>query len=442
MKRRKTTEAEPAPESISQWRRRFALDRRREDREKGKTAALQRKQETFRRKVREADDKKAPVTTRTKGYYPFLREYPENADETGCREINVKKKRTALKVIALVLLAVIAFSAGYILTRGSLLNSREPVEIPGREETEAPAEVSVWRHVSADLLADGDPDAIAAFLDEAGATTAVFPFKDENGYVYFDVGEYHGMSADRLLPYAWDVVERVQEKGYKTAAYICCFQDTVCAWSEPYIAVNRAASEDGAVWSDNAGKSWLNPYSEGARSYLLRLVEKAGEAGFDYIVLDQVAFPTDVGVSQPTYPGEADFTGTRNALLRSFVADAVARAGTAKTALAVKTAGLAPDAPDNAPPYYGHMLGSAAGTLLADARVSVQPKNVTVGNETFLSPDSLPFVFVLAVGDELKSGLERAGAANRPALWVDAGKDLSEALDAARLSGVGTAVVR
>ncbi len=439
-KRRKKTDA-PA-ESMSQWRRRFALDRRREDREKEKNADLQRRQEIFRKRIHEADDKKAPLTSRTKGYYPFLAEYPANTDETGCREITPPKKRRRGRAVLLLALAALVFALGFILTRTALLYSREPVAIPefGGQEEE-PYAADLWMRVPDAAFAAGDANAVAAALDRNGAKTAVIPFKDEGGYVYFDVGEFHGMSADKQIPGAAGTVQALHNKGYKTAAYICCFRDTVFAWSEQAAAVQSAAADGDAVWTDNAEESWLNPFSEDARAYLLRLVTAAGEAGFDYIILDAVGFPTDVGVSLPVFPGEADYAGTRNALLRSFVAEAVSAAGDAKTVLAVKTGGLDPAAPETLPPYYGNLLGAAAGTLLADARPSLQPKNVTVGEETFQNPASLPFVFMLAVGDALQNALGADNPAVRPALWVEAGGTLSDALDAAALSRVETVVI-
>ena len=109
--------------------------------------------------------------------------------------------------------------------------------------------------------------------------------------------------------------------------------------------------------------------------------------------------------------------------------------------LAVKTGGLDPAAPETLPPYYGNLLGAAAGTLLADARPSLQPKNVTVGEETFQNPASLPFVFMLAVGDALQNALGADNPAVRPALWVESGGTLSDALDAAALSRVETVVI-
>ena len=78
---------------------------------------------------------------------------------------------------------------------------------------------------------------------------------------------------------------------------------------------------------------------------------------------------------------------------------------------------------------------------MADARPSLQPKNMTVGDETFVSPASLPFVFALAVGDALRAGLQAADSRCAPALWIENGRALTDETDAARLSDVPTVVL-
>ena len=440
MKKRKQTTTPSPAESVSQWRRRFALDRRKEGREKEKNAVRQRRQETFRRKVREAGGDKAPETARTKGYYPFSRTYPAETDENGCREVR-KPTRRVRRIVFAAVAALLAFALAYTGVTGVRLLAKEKADDSSPAPTEPAYQANVWQTVPESMLRAGNADAIAGMLEKAGASTAVFPFKDETGYVYFDVGSFHGMTADRQIASAADTVRAVQELGYRTAAYLCCFSDNLCAWAEPDFAVRRNTTEETDVWLDNSGGAWLNPYSDDARNYLLGLVEKTAAMGFDYVLLDRVAFPTDVGISQPTYPGEETYTGSRNALLKSFVAEAVAKAGDTRTVLAVEAAALQPDAPDTAPPYYGNLLNTAAGTLLADARPSLQPKNMAVGAETFVSPANLPFVFALAVGDALQAGLAAANGNSAPALWIENGDMLADELDAARLSDVPTVVL-
>ena len=222
------------------------------------------------------------------------------------------------------------------------------------------------------------------------------------------------------------LVAALKEKKIPCAAYISCFKDSTAPENDAELSVLRTGAQGGR-WTDSAGNGWLNPFSAEAREYVLRSVAAAADEGFAYIVLDNVCFPPDSGSAPAYYAGESDYSGTRNQLLRGFVHDAVVKAGAAQTILMLRASGLEPGANAERAPYYGSLLDTNAGFVCADARLSVQAKNVSVGGKTFDEPGDIPFAFMLAMG-ELAAG--NAGEA-RVLLCVDADANAEEGAAAA-----------
>lgn len=371
------------PENRTQETPPAALRKLQMRREKEKKDVMSERNAVFLKKMRGASARKAPFTLRTKGYYRFSRDYPADVDGDGLRENAEQKKHARRRGLLMAAVLVLVFCASFIAAKTAwYISTAAPRQAPAA--TDAPA-ASLPKAGMRFTGALNDEDASARTLQAlqaADADIAVLDLKDGAGIVFDNAG----------------LVSAIHAEGRKAAAYICCFRDPAAAEADNSMAVRSNAEED-SLWKDNAGDSWLNPFSAAAREYLLTLVTNAADSGYDYILLDSVCFPSDAGSSVAGYPGENEFTGTRNQLLRGFVNDAVAKAGTAKTILMCKLAAFDPDAPADKAPYYGNLLGTSAGTLCADARLSVQPKNVTVGETVFNEPSGIPFAFTLGVGE-------------------------------------------
>lgn len=430
MKKEKKANLNPAGETISQWRARFALNRRKENRDREKLTLEMKRRQAFQEKLRFADEKKAPFTRRTRGYYRFTRDYPGTVDPDGCRENAPAKRRITGRRLAVVFSCILVFCLGYTLTKAGVYISEEPAASGPAQVEEEKTSSETALHFSYGDLSSGDLAQLTGALKRKDAQIAVFEFKDEYGYVMFGVGSFMGQSADRRIDSAFQTVRALKTAGYKTAAYISCFKDSVVPQADLSYAV-RKNTEEGDYWTDNSGAGWLNPFSAAARNYILNLISRASAGGFDYIILDNVCFPTDAGTAQAVFPGENDYAGSRNQLLRGFISDAVNRAGRGKTVLLGKYTAFDPAADEKTAPYYGNLLDTSAGILMADARPSAQAKNITVGKDNFMSAEAIPFVFVLSVGEYAQSGVEKSGKSSLTALCVENAKSLPDQLDAA-----------
>ena len=400
--------AEARSEGIRREKRRRALTRIQKKREEEKSDASRERDAVFTKKLADAPARRAPLTRRTRGYYRFSKVYPAKVDEKGMREnADRKSHRRTLRLIW-ALGVVLVFCCAYMLTRAAVLISRIPAaEAPATPET---TEAGPGKLVRVGPEA-GDADAVAEAVRAQGGTTALFEFKAEDGVI----------SAGRA-----PLVAALKKMDIPCAAYISCFKDSAAPKERASLSVLRTGGEGGR-WTDNAGNGWLNPFSEAAREYVLQAVEDASQEGFAYIVLDNVCFPTDSGSAPAFYEGEKEYIGTRNQLLRGFVFDAVQRAGAAQTVLMLRSVGLEPGADPERAPYYGNLLETSAAFICADARLSVQQKNVTVNGRAFDTPGNIPFAFMLAVGE-----LAEANAGEtRVLLCFDADENADEGAAAA-----------
>lgn len=417
-------------------KRAFALRMRRRSREQEKRSAEQEQLRVFVRRTKSASGKKAERTARTRAYYRFAREYPANVDAEGFRENEPpRKKKHAAALIALC--AVLAFCLAFVLTKTGLLLSREaPADAGETEQPPAQASLLGYYRFPYDVYAGGDTEAMRETLRANNCGAALFEIKSESGYVNLATESISVAGRRGAEPEA--TLAALREAGVKTCAYISCFLDPLAAEWEPDMAVLR---DDGGVWADNAGDGWLNPFSVSARAYIARIVEAAADAGFDSVLLDHVCFSADSGTSMAYYPGEANSSLTRNGVLAAFVEEAVEAAGGAEVIVMCRYPAFDPVAAADLPGYGGSLLQTAAGALCADARLSRQQKNCSVGTAHFADPAAMPFVFTLAVGDYAAGGVADSLSGADVLVCVENDDALSETLEAVRLSGATGCVI-
>ena len=416
--------------NIEQWRKDFALGRRQETREKQRQAEAQERLQVFIRRTREASGKKAQKTARTRGYYRFSKTYPSNVDAEGFREPPPSpggKKRIWLCVLC----GLLAFCLSFVVTKTSLLISKETPENAVQDEDLTPpaAKLRMLRFSYEDYAA-GNAAAVVETLNANGCNAALFEIKSPSGYVNLAMPEFAAAGKREVDPSA--MLEQIKAAGCETAAYISCFLDPLAARWEVSMAVRRT-NDQGDVWTDNAGFAWLNPFSQAARTYVSQIASSAAKAGFDYIVLDNVCFSSDSGTAMPYYPGEDGAGVSRNAVLNAFVEDIVTSASGARVIVMCRFSAFDPLADADLPAYGGNLLQTAASALCVDARLSFQQKNVAIGTERFSDPASLPFVFTLAAGDYAVQGITDALSGAESMICIENGDTLADTLRAVKL---------
>src|SRR5699024_5906282 len=117
----------------------------------------------------------------------------------------------------------------------------------------------------------------------------VIDIKDDFGNLTFEPDEdspYYDISK----PYINDpiqMMETLEENNIYPIARIVVFKDSVLAENRPELSF----LENGKVWTNNRGESFVNPYMKEVWEYNLEIAKKAIELGFQDIQLDYVRYP-------------------------------------------------------------------------------------------------------------------------------------------------------
>jgi hypothetical protein len=99
-------------------------------------------------------------------------------------------------------------------------------------------------------------------------------------------------------------------------ARIVVFKDRGLAEKKPELAIRTTG---GAVWKDNKGKPWVNPYDHRVWDYNVAIAKEALDMGFQEIQWDYVRFPdvTDAVRRTMAFPGSGGKTRWQN--IRDFI---------------------------------------------------------------------------------------------------------------------------
>lgn len=429
-------------ENIRQWRKTFIFNKRTALREQKKSEIEQQKAEIFERKRQAASDKRAPLTIKTKSFYRFSKDFPNNVDDKGFRENDIiSPKRKKIIFWSTIAVCILAFCFAFTLSRtGIELSMREPSTSIAESENNKNSSAFAAYHFTFEELRKGDIDEMKAKLKKAGCDTAVFEYKTEHGYVIFPSKTVIGGSANKRLSSSIKTVQKLGEEGIKTAAYISCFKDTVASVADLTYAVRQTSSEGGS-WRDNSDNGWLNPFSSNTTEYILTLVKEASEAGFDYIFLDNVCFSTDAGSAKAYYTGESDSKYDRNTVLQLFITECQKKADKSRVIVMCDISAYNSKAVSDGK-YAGNLLTFGAKNLAVDLRLSKQPKTVKIGGNEFSLVNELPYVFVLDACEYAAEELTTAGSAPSEAFVVlENSASLTDQISAAKFGGFSNIIV-
>lgn len=142
----------------------------------------------------------------------------------------------------------------------------------------------------------GKPEAFRTLLnlvEETALNAMVINIKDEQGRATYDtsVAAFRDINAVSVQISDIEGLLRLTEAyGVYTIGRLVTFQDSTLPSHNPGLAVKRP---DGALWRDDNGRAWTDPFQTEVWDYNLALAEEAASLGFDEIQFDYVRFPTD-----------------------------------------------------------------------------------------------------------------------------------------------------
>ena len=93
-----------------------------------------------------------------------------------------------------------------------------------------------------------------------------------------------------LYPDMPGLLKTLKEHGIYTIARVVCFKDNFVDEIHPeYMLYNQ----DGTMYKDNKGDTWMNPYNQDTWKYIVDISEQAVKDGFDEICFDYIRVATN-----------------------------------------------------------------------------------------------------------------------------------------------------
>ena len=180
--------------------------------------------------------------------------------------------RTFLKVLIVLLLVVLAVAVGALLWLEPYIDYSAngiKINLPFFQQKEpAPA--------------TGAPVVVTT----PEPTPTPEPEEDFRGILLPNSALYDGTAADPALNAA---IQLLNGGEVYTVARVSCFRDNLVPRSDMSLAIHTNAGN----WRDSGDTRWLSPANESARQYVVGVCRELAALGFDEILLDNWAFPTD-----------------------------------------------------------------------------------------------------------------------------------------------------
>ena len=155
----------------------------------------------------------------------------------------------------------------------------------------------------------------AASLAENGVRSIVVDIKNEYGRVNFTQQTVFSASAAALDGRLELFLSACAREGIRVTGRVCCFRDN----DLPRRAREYAVIKGNAVYEDDEGYTWLDPYSEAVRENLVELCALAAKLGIREILLDDYSFLGENAANGVRFSGEEDRVELLSALLSSIV---------------------------------------------------------------------------------------------------------------------------
>ncbi|MBQ5968531.1 MAG: hypothetical protein IJL52_00255 [Clostridia bacterium] len=327
-------------------------------------------------RIKPTRGRREAVTVRN-GYYTFSRAYPAGKLGTVGRAARRRgRKRTALHTALCFLLFCSVFCCAFFAAAfGLRLSEKEPTEAVFAAQN------------GSDVLHDGiqalymptnvlqNKKSLKKFirkLRKKDCNAVVIDFKASDGRLLYASEEQLALLGKCSIYNNGTVRNAIRQftnADIHVIARVCCFEDPRIAALDESLAVKYLDTE--VPWLDrhteDGGKPWLNPYSDGARAYLQAIVAEVQKFGVNGIILTSVCFPTGENVETAGFPGENGNLLGRNELLREFITS-IKEAMTDRCFLLVAQEADAVLAGDLTR-YDGDLLNSSADGIFVDTRV-------------------------------------------------------------------------
>lgn len=193
-------------------------------------------------------------------------------------------------------------------------------------EPQPPAPVYGERRLVELAALPADGAALPAQLAGAGANGFAYQVRDDTGLVHYASSAALKKAVAADAPAAETVSALCGLEGTVAVARFNALHDSYYAFANMKDAA--ICQRNGYVWYDNRSYHWLDPAKELARSYVIGLAMECAQLGFDEILLEEFAYPTDGKLQKIDYSGNTIGKAEALTLLLQQLRDALEPYGT------------------------------------------------------------------------------------------------------------------
>ncbi len=227
------------------------------------------------------------------------------------------KRNNKLKIFKITISGVLLcfLMTGFFIVYSSVstinfFNEASIIEVVEEEEMEVVPHVSLPEQVKTIYMTSwvagtkNIRNNLVKIVDNTEINSIIIDIKDCTGQISFKVHdnenlEKYGASSNRI-PDIKEFLEYLHSKNIYVIGRVSVFQDPHFVEQRPDLAVKKL--EDGDIWEDYKGISWLDAGSIEVWEYIIDLARYSYQVGFDEINFDYVRFPSDGDMSEIYYP--------------------------------------------------------------------------------------------------------------------------------------------
>ncbi len=193
-----------------------------------------------------------------------------------------------------------------------------PTVVPVQAATSSAIKVK-GIYVTSSTAGSGRMTSLIEMADATEINAMVIDVKDDCGKITFAMDSPKAKEIDAVTNTVKDMgqlVSSLKDKKIYVIARIVAFKDPYLAKMRPELAIRN---QDGTIYKDNNGDSWVNPYNKEVWKYLVEVASKAAEIGFDEIQFDYIRFSTGAGIDHADFGPEAK-KKTKEEIITEFTA--------------------------------------------------------------------------------------------------------------------------
>ena len=166
-------------------------------------------------------------------------------------------------------------------------------------------------------------DDLLKLVEESELNTVVVDVKSDRARLAWRSAQPLAQETGAYLKGVMDLQEflrKCHERDIYTIARMVVFKDNLVAQKHPEWAVARAG---GGVYRDLEGLSWVDPFRQEVRDYMIALAQEVAVMGFDEVQFDYLRFPSDGQTKGLAYSQE-NTPEKRTAMMAEFCAQTYA----------------------------------------------------------------------------------------------------------------------